>query len=107
MDHINKIFVAAKGRFPVVCAAEGLTKNMAHLLLSEKSLKDRRSRVRGIGSLQQLAGLHAYYSQETLIPEKPRAAWEGTNSGNVIGPIDFESWESSWKMQKDHACIHV
>jgi len=101
VEQVNKAFVTAKGRFSVVCAQEGITKNQCHVVLSEVSLAERRSKVRGLGCLKQLQGIHIFMNTQTIIPERPRAVYPGTNNGDVIGPVVFEPWKDGWKLTAD------
>lgn len=95
---VNKLLVSGKGRWQSVAKLENLRKLTCSVLLAEDGLKERRSRVRGVASLKQLTGLHAYMNTDTVVPEKTRAVYGGTNMGDVLGPVGFEKWEQAWKL---------
>ena len=98
---VAKLFISAKGRYSTVCQAENLTRVTTNLLIAEGSLKDRRLKVQGISSLKQLSGLHLFMNGNTVAPDKNRAIYSGTNLGDVIGPISYDSWQDSWKLPID------
>eukprot|EP00959_Pyramimonas_sp_CCMP1952_P306777 6420526-Pyramimonas_sp.AAC.1 len=64
-DYVSKHLVTGKGRWNTVARQENLVKLSTHVMISEDSLKERRSRVRGVGALKQLTGLHAFMFAET------------------------------------------
>ena len=97
-DQVSKYLVAGKGRWNVVARLENLAKLSTHVVISEEALKERRRSVRGVGSLRQLTGLHAFMNAETIVPEKARVVFNGTNMGDVLGPVAFEKWIDSWKV---------
>ncbi|CAK0905291.1 unnamed protein product, partial [Prorocentrum cordatum] len=97
-DRVNKVMVTTKGRWKVACQSEGVAKNTTNLLFEESSLKNRRALVRGVSALKQLQTMHFYHTSDATIPEKKRSVYPGSNNGNVMGPVAYESWESSWKM---------
>ena len=91
-DIVGKQLVSGKGRWLQVSKYENLAKLTTHVLLSEDGLKERRSRVRGIGAIKQLTRLHAFMNADTVIPEKARVVFNGTNRGDVLGPVALENW---------------
>ena len=97
-DQVSKHMVTGKGRWNIVARLEGLAKLSTHVMISEDALKERRRSVRGVGSLRQLTGLHAFMNAETVVPEKARVVFNGTNMGDVLGPVAFEKWIDSWKV---------
>ncbi len=100
-DFVGKLLTNGTGRWQRVCKLENLKKLSTQILLSEDGLKERRSRVRGVGALKQLTGLHAFMHAETSIPERSRCVYAGSNLGDVMGPVSFEKWEDSWKLTPD------
>ena len=100
-DYVSKLLVNGKGRWSTVARQENLFKLSTHVMISEDSLKERRSRVRGVGALKQLTGLHAFMYGETNIPEKSRIVFSGSNMGDVLGPVGFQKWSESWKVPID------
>ena len=66
-DIVGKQLVSGKGRWLQVSKYENLAKLTTHVLLSEDGLKERRSRVRGIGAIKQLTRLHAFMNADTVI----------------------------------------
>ena len=100
-DFVGKLLTNGSGRWQRVCKLENLKKLSTQILLSEDGLKERRSRVRGVGALKQLTGLHAFMHAETAIPERSRCVYSGSNLGDVMGPVTFEKWEDSWKLTAD------
>ncbi|CAK0905696.1 unnamed protein product [Prorocentrum cordatum] len=100
-DFVSKHLVAGRGRWNSVARQENLVKLWTHVMISEDSLKGRRSRVRGVGALKQLTGLHACMFADTVIPEKARSVYSGTNMGDVLGPVGFQKWAESWKCPLD------
>ena len=85
----------------MVAKAENLLKFTVHVHIAEECLKTRRALTRGVASLRQLTGLHFFHNANTVIPEKKRVHYSGTNLGSVVGPVEYESWGSSWKLSLD------
>ena len=90
-----------KGRFSLVAKAENMAKFPVHVHISEECLKARRALRRGVASLKQLTNLHFFHNALTIIPERNRIHYVGTNLGSVVGPVHYEDWASSWKLSLD------
>ena len=97
-DLVSKLLVSSKGRWSVIARQEGLVGTVTHVQVSERSLKERRQKVRGVCSLNQLQGMNRFRNVSTVIPEVPHKKYEGSNLGNVIGPVPLEKWADSWKL---------
>ena len=97
-DTVSKYFVNDKGRFTSVCQREGLMRRVTHVIYAESTMRQRRTRVGGVGSMRQLKSLHAYAAKETHFPEQDRVKYSGTNVGDCIGEVVLDTWEDSWKL---------
>ena len=93
-----KMLTTGKGRVSRVAKQEGLGKISISVILAEKGLKERRSKVRGVGTLKQLVGLHCFHNKQTILPETDRKHFSGSNTGDALGPVAFVPWSSSWKL---------
>ena len=82
----------------MVAKAENMMKLQINIYLSEETLKQRRALTRGVGSLKQLTALHLYHHANTIIPERARTEYPGSNLGSVLGPVAYEEWGDSWKL---------
>lgn len=52
----------------------------------------------GIASIKQLTSLHFFHTSATVIPEKNRRCYMGSNLGSVISDVKYEDWQSAWKL---------
>ena len=68
------------------------------IMLSEKSLKERRERTRGDGGRHQIQHAYLLTDGEMDLPEKPRKHYDGTNVGDAVGPVDLKSWSAGWHL---------
>ena len=100
-EYVNKLMVREKGRFGVVAKSENMQRLQVNILLSEETLKLRRALTRGVGSLKQLTTLNIYHNSSSVLPEKKRVSYPGTNLGSVLGPVDYDTWEDAWKLTLD------
>ena len=66
------------------------------ILYEEASLKARKQRVRGINTLRQIEFLHMSTKDAIMIPERSRKHYNGTNKGDVLGPVVLPGWEKTW-----------
>ena len=99
IETVNRLFVKARGRYPMVCQAEGLTKKVVTIFLDEESVKARRCRTKTLfASLNQIHGIHIYMNSDTHMPEQPHVVYPGSNCGNVLGPVKLEEWSKAFKL---------
>ena len=61
-------------------------------------VQERRSKLRGFAVLKQLIGMHIYKINSTVIPQKERVKYGGTNLGDMLGPVKLEPWQHTWKL---------
>ncbi len=59
-------------------------KKTLNIVYSEESLKERRERVKGLGSLSQLEQIHVVSATTLTVPEKQRTKYEGSTRGDTI-----------------------
>ena len=52
----------------------------------------------GIANIKQLTSLHFFHTSATVIPEKNRRCYMGSNLGSVISDVTYEDWQSAWKL---------
>lgn len=78
--------------------SESLAKNkiVKYLVWDEKSLRARRQRDRG-AAVCQVEKLYVLTcaSEELAFPYKSRKHYEGSNRGDVLGPIVAPSWKEA------------
>ena len=81
---------AAKLLAPIKDAKTPFFKKMLYVMLSEDCLKQRRARVKGMGTLHQVEYLHVVSREPlTTIPERKRKHYDGTNKGDLIGIVSL------------------
>ena len=82
---------------PTARKVAGVSK-ICSIMFDERSVKLRKQRVRGIGTLKQIEFLHVVTKDAMTIPERDREHYLGTNKGDVIGPVVLPRWETTWGM---------
>ncbi len=65
-----------------------------NIVYSEESVKERRERVKGLGSLSQLEVIHIVSAGNVLVPEKQRLKYDGSNRGDTITGVHLLSPKS-------------
>jgi len=65
---------------------------------TKKSLKGRKKFVRGFNTMNQMEICYIASKEEIDMAEKTRNKFEGTNYGNVVGPITLDSYEQMWTL---------
>ena len=45
--------------------------------------------------------MHIYKINSTIIPQKERVKFAGTNLGDMLGPVKFQAWQNTWKLSPD------
>ena len=76
-----------------------LQRKYVTICLDEKALAKRKSRVRGVASLNQTETLCLLASQSFNVPETDRKYYQGTNRGSALAWVQLTPWESgdTWK----------
>jgi hypothetical protein len=81
------------------------------VVYTEESIRERRERVRGLGSIKQLEFVHVVThksftkTDDRAATVKDRLKYTGTIAGNVLGPVGLPSYDTEWqetyKVKKD------
>jgi hypothetical protein len=62
----------------------------------EKSLADRRERATGTAVFHQLQQMKLLTRWPLSMPTKKRKHYDGSNKGDLMGPVHLTDWSSSW-----------
>jgi hypothetical protein len=62
----------------------------------EKSLADRRERATGTAVFHQLQQMKLLTRWPLSMPTKKRKHYDGSNKGDLMGPVHLADWSSSW-----------
>ena len=71
---------------------KGFVQNTMYLALTEKSVADRKTRVRGLASLKQVHMIHLISKDAIEISSRKKRHVDGTSSGNLLGPLPLNGW---------------
>lgn len=69
-----------------------------YITFTEKSIMQRKQLIRGTSSVNQLETMYMLTSAETMMTERSKTHHEGTNMGNVFGPVNLEHPDSMWSL---------
>lgn len=76
-------------------------KTTLHVVYSEESLRERRERVRGVGSIRQLECIHLVTCKKGLyqgdLQNQKRINFSGTVAGTVLGPAALPGYDTAWQ----------
>lgn len=88
---------------PTGSTVPGLVVKKLFVCHEESSLTNRRKKVRGTCSIQQVEGMYMISAASLSLPERPRLHYSGTNLGNVISPVVMRTspWTATVKTKRD------
>ena len=69
-----------------------------YVMYTEKSIGLRKKLIRGTSTLNQVEMLYLVTANEPEFAEKSHRHFEGTNLGNVLGPVSLEHPDDVWKL---------
>ena len=69
-----------------------------YVCTGEESLAARRSKTRGFATLDQMEFVYAVTKEGLKVPERKRKLYEGSNHGNMYGPLALKDWDDMWHM---------
>ena len=79
-------------------------KSSVLIIYAEDAIRDRREKVRGVGTLQQHETVHIVSKDGLLLSSRRRLKYPGTAAGSVIGPVAMSSdkvWMETFRRKKN------
>lgn len=78
-----------------------------YVMYTEKSLGLRRKLIRGTSTVNQVEMMYIATASELEFAEKAHKHYDGTNVGNVIGPVGLEHPDNLWRVSyKDKVGVY-
>lgn len=71
------------------------------LLYDESAVADKKQRIRGVGTLDQMEGLIVATAEPLQVDRRNRIKFTGTTAGQVIGSIPHVADAVQWKAKPD------
>ena len=69
-----------------------------YVAFEEQSVADNRDKQKAFGFFNQMSIAHVITKKNSIIPEKPRLHYNGTNRGNMIGLVAVQPSDEKWKL---------
>lgn len=79
-------------------------KSSVLIVYAEDAIRDRREKVRGVGTLQQHETVHVVSKDGLPMSSRKRLKYPGTAAGSVIGPVAMSSdkvWTETFRRKKN------